>query len=231
MGTEPDELKSEVEDTRARLAHNVDRLADRAAPGRIARRKADAAQGRLTGLKERVMGSADRTSGGQTPGGQAGEKAQDLAQNASEAAGQAGDAARRTAGQVGQSVKEAPDQLTRQTQGSPLAAGLIAFGAGMLAAALLPVSEAEERAGAQLRDHSDSMIQPAKQAGQEAAQELKEGMRQPAMEAAESVKSTAQEAAEDTKQQAQDSGREAASGLREVGQEAAQEARDQADRR
>ncbi|MEU1211582.1 DUF3618 domain-containing protein [Streptomyces sp. NPDC005791] len=226
MGTEPDELRTEVEDTRARLAHDVDRLADKVTPGKVARRKADATQHRLTSLKERVMGATDHT-----PGPRSGQKAHDLAESAGDAAGQARDTVRDTADQVGQSVREAPGEVTRQTQGSPLAAGLIAFGAGMLAAALLPASEAEERVGAQLREHSDELLQPARQTAQEAAEELKEGMRQPATEAVESVKSTAQDAAEATKQQAQDSGQEAATGLREVGREAAREARDQTGRR
>ncbi|WP_299531797.1 DUF3618 domain-containing protein [uncultured Streptomyces sp.] len=223
MGTEPDELKAEVEGTRARLAHDVDRLADKVAPGKVARRKAGAAQHRLTGLKERVMGVTDGT-----PTARAGQKAQDLAGSAGDAAGQAGDAARQTADQVGQAVREAPAQLTRQTQGSPLAAGVIAFGAGMLAAALLPASEAEERAGAKLREHSDELLGPARQTAQDAAQEIKEGMREPATDAVESVKSTAQEAARATGRQVQDSGRDAASGLRDVGRDAVQETRDQA---
>ncbi|MFH9613500.1 DUF3618 domain-containing protein [Streptomyces pratensis] len=223
MGTDPDTLKTEVEDTRARLAHDVDRLADKAAPAKVARRKADAAQHRLTGLKERVMGSADRT-----PGAEAGRKAQNVAQSAGDAAGQAQDVVRETAGRAGQSVRDAPDQVVRQTQGSPLAAGVIAFGAGMLAAALLPASAAEERIGSQLREHSDELLQPAKETAQDVAQDLKEGMRQPATEAVESVKSTAQDAAEATKQQAQTSGFEAATGLREVGKDAARQTRDRA---
>lgn len=222
MGTEPDELKTEVEDSRARLAHDVDRLADKVTPGKVARRKAYATQHRLAGLKERVMGSD-----GRTPGAQTGQKMHDLAESAGDVAGQAGDTVRHTADQVGQSVRQAPGQVSRQTQGSPLAAGVIAFGAGMLAAALLPASEAEERVGAKLREHSDELLQPARQTAQEAAQDLKEGMRQPAMDAVESVKSTAKDAAEATKQQVQDSGQEAATGLREVGRDAAREAREQ----
>ena len=226
MGTNPEELKHEVDDTRARLAHNVDRLADKAAPRKVARRKAGHAQHRLTVLKERVMGSADQTTGAPPQ-----QKAQDLARSARSTAAEAGDSVRRTADQVGQSVHEAPEQVARRTQGNPLAAGIIAFGAGMLAATLLPVSDAEERAGSQLREHSDELLGPARQTAQEAAQDLKEGMRRPATEALESVKSTAREAAEATKQQAQDSGQEAATGLRQVGQDAAQQARDQAGRR
>ena len=168
------------------------------------------------------MGSADHTTGAPPQ-----QKARDLARSARSTAAEAGDSVRRTAGQVGQSVQEAPEQVTRRTQGNPLAAGIIAFGAGMLAATLLPVSDAEERAGSQLREHSGELLGPARQT----AQDLKEGMRGPATEALESVKSTAREAAEATRQQAQDSGQEAATGLRQVGQDAARQARDQAGRR
>lgn len=223
MGTEPDELKKEVDDTRARLARNVDRLADRATPKKIARRKADAAQHRLAGVKERVMGVAG------TAGEQTGQKAHGLAESAEGGVSDAGDAVRRTADQVGQNVRAAPDRVTSQTTGSPLAAGVIAFGTGMLAAALLPASPAEERLGSRLREHSDELLQPAKETARGAAQEIGEGLRGPAAEAVESVKGTARDAAVATKQQAQDSGQEATSGLREVGRNTAEEARDRTD--
>ncbi|SCE16300.1 DUF3618 domain-containing protein [Streptomyces sp. OspMP-M43] len=207
MGTQPDELKSDVENTRARLAHNVDRLADKAAPGKVARRKAEATQRRITRVKERVMGAASDT----TASGKHG---------ITDAAEQAGDAARHTADQVGQTVRQAPDRVTRQTQGSPMAAGIIAFGAGMLAAALLPTTSAEERVGAQLREYSDELLEPVKQT----AQDVKKEMRGPATEAVEAVKSTAQDAAQTTRQKAQDAGQETGTGLREVGQDAARQA-------
>ncbi|MFH9611139.1 DUF3618 domain-containing protein [Streptomyces sp. NPDC017448] len=208
MGTQPDELKSEVEDVRAHLTRNVDRLADKVSPGKAARRKADATQRRITRVKERVMGAAsDTTTSGR--------------QGVADTAEQAGDAVRHTADQVGRSVRRAPDRITSQTQGSPVAAGLIAFGAGMLAAALLPATDAEERVGARLRDHSDELLEPVKQT----AQDIKEEMREPAAEAVDAVKTTAQDAAQTTGQKAQDAGQEAGAGLREVGQDAARQAR------
>ncbi|MGX1886783.1 IS3 family transposase [Streptomyces sp. NPDC055287] len=93
---------------------------------------------------------------------------------------------------------KAPSQVKRQTQDSPLGAGLIAFGAGMLTAALLPTTEAEERAGQKLREHSDELLEPVKQTVVEAAQEVKEETREPAAQAVEAVKGTAEEAAEAT---------------------------------
>jgi len=107
-------------------------------------------------------------------------------------------------------------RVTQQTQGSPVAAGIIAFGAGMLAAALLPTTGAEERVGAQLREHSDELLEPVKHTAQDVAQEVKEEMRGPAREAVEAVKNTAQNAARTTKQKAQEAGQETGTGLREV---------------
>ncbi|MFE8911099.1 DUF3618 domain-containing protein [Streptomyces globisporus] len=211
MGTQPDELKSDVEHTRAHLAHNVDRLADKVTPGKVARRKAAATQQRITRVKERVMGTASDTTAAGT-------------QSVADTAQQAGEVAKNTADQVGRSVRQAPDHITQQTQGSPVAAGIIAFGAGMLAAALLPTTDAEERVGAHLRDHSDELLEPVKQTAQGIAQDVKEEMREPAVEAVEAVKSSAQDAVQTTKQKAQDAGQETGTGLREVGQEAAREA-------
>lgn len=87
MGTQPDELKSDVEDTRAHLAHNVDRLADKVTPGKVARRKADNTQRRITRVKERVMGAASDTTASGT-------------QSVADTAGQAGEAVKHTADQV-----------------------------------------------------------------------------------------------------------------------------------
>ncbi|GAA3019398.1 DUF3618 domain-containing protein [Streptomyces fulvorobeus] len=220
MGAQPDELKTEAEYTRAHLAHNVDRLADKVTPSKVARRKADAAQHRLTGLKERVMGAAndtrDSTSG----------HLHGIAESTSETAGQAGATVRQTAEQVGASVRATPGQVAQRTQGSPLAAGVIAFGAGMLAAALFPATKAEERLGSRIGEHSDELLQPLKQS----AQDIKEEMRQPAAEAAESLKEAARDAVDATAQQARESGQDAAAGLRQTGQEAAQEARDRTGR-
>jgi hypothetical protein len=45
--------------------------------------------------------------------------------------------------EVTTTVREAPEAVARTTQGNPVAAGLIAFGAGLLAASLLPETDAE----------------------------------------------------------------------------------------
>ncbi|UYQ60257.1 DUF3618 domain-containing protein [Streptomyces peucetius] len=223
MGTQPDELRSEVEHTRAHLARNVDLLADRMAPRRIARRKADSAQHRLRGIKEHVMGSAKESRSGlsstahsvaDTAGqgaDQVGEKAKATAGRARATAGKAKD----TAGHLGSTAQQAPARMKERTQGSPLAAGVMAFGAGMLAAAFLPPSKAEERVGEQLREHSGELLEPVKQG----AHEVQEGLRGPAGEAVEAVKSAAQDAARTTRDETRSAGQDTAQGLREVGRD------------
>ncbi|MEU3723941.1 DUF3618 domain-containing protein [Streptomyces sp. NPDC031705] len=213
MGTTPDELRTDVEYRRAHLARNVDLLADRITPRNVARRKVGAVRERVSGVKERVMGTAH-----------------DAAQGTSGGLRQATDTVTETAKEIGggvqETVQQAPAQIKRQTQGSPLAAGLMAFGAGMLAAALLPTTEAEERAGQQLRDHSDQLLEPVKQTAVEAVQEVRDELREPVAEAVDSVKGTAQEAVTTTTEHAQSAGQETAAGLRQVGQDTAAEVRD-----
>ncbi|MBT2467472.1 DUF3618 domain-containing protein [Streptomyces sp. ISL-66] len=213
MGTTPDELRNDVEYRRAHLARKVDLLADRMAPRKVARRKVSSMRHQVSGVKERVMGTA-----------------QDAAHGTAGSLGQATDSIAETAKEAGSSVQEAvqqaPSQIKRQTQGSPLAAGLIAFGAGMLASALLPTTEVEERAGQQLREHSEELLEPVKQTALHAAQEVREELREPAAQAVESVKSTAREAVATTTDHAQSAGEETAEELRQVGRNTAEEVRD-----
>ncbi|MEU4358279.1 DUF3618 domain-containing protein [Streptomyces virginiae] len=212
MGTTPDELRRDMEYRRAHLSRNVDRLADRMTPRRMARRKVDSMRDHVSGVRERVMGTA-----------------QDAAHGTSASLHQAADSVTGTAKEIGgdvqQAVQQAPVRMKRQTQGSPLAAGLMAFGAGMLAAALLPTTEVEEQAGRQLREHSDELLEPVKETALHAAQEVRDELKEPVEGAVGSVKDTAQEAAATTAGHAQSAGRETADELREVGRETAAEIR------
>ncbi|MEU3460466.1 DUF3618 domain-containing protein [Streptomyces sp. NPDC006733] len=201
MDTSPDDLKDTTDATRAHLARSVDQLADKVQPGRIVRRRADALQRRLSGVKERVMGTA------------------------SEVSARSGGAAQGISEQIGQ----APQQVREQTRGNPLAAGLIAFGAGMLAGTLLPATTAEQRAGRQLREHAGELVDPVRNAAAESAEAVRSEMREPVQQAVGSVKGAAQDALEATREQGIRSGREGAEELRETGQQTAQQARRRTD--
>jgi gas vesicle protein len=195
--SDPDVIRRQIEDTRRELSYDVDALNEKVNPARVVDRRVSAAKGRMTNLKEKVMGSAhDTTSSAQ---GMASNAAGSVQNAASSAAGTVQDAASSAVG----AVQEAPDMAIRQTQGNPLAAGLIAFGVGWLVSSLLPASEKEKQLAQQaesaVREHKDALLEPAKQAAQEIGDQLKPA----AQEAVESVKSTAQDAAATVKDEGQ----------------------------
>ena len=208
--SDADMIRRQIEDTRRELSYDVDALNEKVNPARVVDRRVTAAKGRLTSVKERVMGSAhDTTSSAQ---GMASNAAGSVQGAASSAAGSVQDAASTAA----DAVQQAPQQIVRQTQGNPMAAGLIAFGVGWLVSSLLPASEKEKQLAQQaesaVREHKDTLLEPAKQAAQEIGEQLKPA----AQDAVESVKATAQDAAstvteqgksaaEDVKGQAKDS--------------------------
>lgn len=185
--SDPDRVRREIEETRAELAYDVNRLADRTSPARVARRNWDRLGSRVSSIKETVMGAP--RSGGHAAADKArhaGQKVQDATQSAAE------------------TVREAPDMVARQTRGNPLAVGLIAFGAGLLAATLLPETDAERRAGQQLAEHADALVEPVR----ESAGQIKEEVAGSARQSATEVKEAARDAAQSTAQSAKESAQE-----------------------
>jgi gas vesicle protein len=195
--SDPEVIRRQIEDTRRELSYDVDALNEKVNPARVVDRRVMAAKGRLSSVKERVMGSAHDTT----------SSAQGMASNAAgsvqNAASSAADTVQGAASSMAGAVQQAPDTVVRQTQGNPLAAGLIAFGVGWLVSSLLPASEKErqlaQQAESAVREHKDTLLEPAKQAAQEIGDQLKPA----AQDAVESVKSTAQDAAATVKDEGQ----------------------------
>jgi hypothetical protein len=187
--SDPDVIRRQIEDTRRELSYDVDALNEKVNPARVVDRRVTAAKGRVTSLKDKVMGSAQDTT----------SSAHGMASNAAGsvqgAASSAADSVQNAASTAVGAVQQAPDAVVRQTQGNPLAAGLIAFGVGWLVSSLLPASEKEKQLAQQaetaVKEHKDTLLEPAKQAAQEIGDQLKPA----AQQAVESVKSTAQDAA------------------------------------
>jgi hypothetical protein len=92
-------------------------------------------------------------------------------------------------------VSNAPAQVKDKARGNPLAAGLIAFGAGLLISGLIPSSQREQQAVSTLQDKAE----PLKEKATEAAKDVASNLREPAQEAAQSVKQTAAEGVESVK--------------------------------
>ncbi|MBP2217759.1 DUF3618 domain-containing protein [Arthrobacter sp. CAN_C5] len=167
MNQTPEQIRADIERTRRELGTDVDAVADKVSPASIAQRQGDKVRNAVGGLKTSVMGSADQTSAG----------------------------TRSAANNVSGAVQDAPQQLTRKTQGNPLAAGLIAFGAGMLISSLIPASEKEKEAAAALKEKAEPLTSSVTDAAKAVAEDLKE----PAQQAMDSVKETATNSANTVK--------------------------------
>ena len=201
--SDPEQIRREIERTQAALSQDVDALTDKVTPGKIVERRVDRARDAATKLKEKVMGSDPHGSGGYGGGGvrsAASQTADRVSGTASSAASSVQDAAASAAGTVqdvastaADAVQQAPQAIRRQTRGNPLAAGLIAFGAGWLVSSLLPASRREQELGDQAKQVAQEKVQPVLQ---QVAGEVGDNLREPAQQAAESVKATAQDAKE-----------------------------------
>lgn len=93
-------------------------------------------------------------------------------------------------GDAGAVIGDAPTRAKAKTQGNPLAAGLIAFGAGLLVSSLIPASEKEREAADALKTAAEPLTAELT----EAAKHVAEGLKEPAQEAMENVKATAADA-------------------------------------
>jgi hypothetical protein len=121
---------------------------------------------------------------------------------ASRAAGTAQDTAATAAGAVrdaastaAERLQQTPQVIRQQARGNPLAAGLIAFGAGWLISSLLPASRREQELADQAKQQATQVAQDKVQpVAQQVTGEVRENLREPAQQAVESVKSTAQDA-------------------------------------
>jgi ElaB/YqjD/DUF883 family membrane-anchored ribosome-binding protein len=224
VGTTPDEIRNEIEHTRADLGVDVDRIVDRTSPKRVVRRRAERARAAVRGARERIMGLPDSrwqetdASGGVTGtardavrnatgtvrerGEQAARTARQGKEQVMETAEQAVDTARHGARQAADAVEAAPEMARERTRGNPLGAGVVAFGLGLVAASLIPSAPAERAVGRRVREHADEVTEPLKQVAAETGKT--------ARDAAQKVGDAAADAARTTGQQAREQGEDVA---------------------
>ena len=186
MGKSASEVRADIEDTRREMSDTIDAIADRTSPRRMVERRRRAMAEGWRSMRYRVMGGAESATGA------AGERARGISASA-----------RDTAGSVADTARQVPDTVITQTQGNPMAVGLVAFGAGLLAATLIPPSEPEQRLAGTLRDQAQPLQDELKSAGQQVVEDVKSS----AQQGAEQVKQRASDAAgtvqEDVKTSAQ----------------------------
>src|SRR5690349_6603586 len=171
MSTDPDQIRRDIERTREELRSDVDALTDKVSPRRVVAQRVDQVRGAWQNMTDKVMGSTS----------QAGSTVVDSVSSAASA--------------VGDAAGTAQEKVRRQTQGSPLAVGLIAFGAGVVISSLLPPSRAEQQVAGQVKEKLSEQSEAIKERVTEAATEMKGNLSEPAKEAMDSVKSAATDAA------------------------------------
>ena len=200
MSENPHVIRADIEATRAPLGTNVDAVADKVTPSNIVHRQTDKVRGAVTGVKEKIMGAADTatTTIHDTTTTGAGHTTNAL-HNAGDSLHDAKDTVSAKLTDAGQAVSHTPDQVKAKTQGNPLAAGLIAFGAGLLVSSLIPPSQKEREAADQLK----TAAQPLATQVTDAAKTVVEDLKEPAQQAMDNVKATATDAAEHVKTEGQ----------------------------
>ncbi len=196
--TGPDQIRRDIERTRAELSNNVDALTDKVSPGRVVGRRIDRARGVLRTAKEKTMGSVDDAGGAVHRAGSS-----------------VGDHVSSAASSVGDAAGAAPGALRDRAKGSPLATGLVAFGIGVVVSALLPPSQREKELAGQVKDTLSEHADGIRQEVSGMAAEGRDNLSGPASEAVDSVKSTAGDSASTVR----DEGRSAVYDVRDQARE------------
>jgi hypothetical protein len=191
---DPDEIRADIERTRAALSNDVDELAETVKPKNVAQRQVDKVKEAASNVKERVMGSDDDYSGSTVGTGASGASAKDAVADKAYAAR---DAVSERASEARGAASRAPMAVKQKAQGNPLAAGVIAFGLGMLVSSLIPSTEKERQVVSQLQEN----LEPVKEKASEVARDLGESLKPAAQEAAQSVRMAATEGAANVKQE------------------------------
>jgi gas vesicle protein len=180
MSTNPEEIRRDIERTRAELSENVNALGDSAKPSNIVREQVDQVKEGVHSFKERIFGS-DTNPYDHGAVGAVEDKAGTLVEDAKE------------------TVADAPRQVKASTRGNPLAAGLIAAGLGALIGGLIPASRMEKERAEQLKVAAEPVVEEIKQM----ATEAKDNLQPLAEEVAGNLKEVAQDATEHVKADAQ----------------------------
>ena len=155
-------VRSEIDDTREHLGQTVDAIGDRMIPGRIIERRKESTTKSLRDLRDRVMGTAQHTR----------------------------DQVADSAGSTVDHVRDAPGSVAHRTEGSPLAAGAVAFTLGVLAAAVWRPTETERRAVEKVADSAPEITSTVTEMGRELAGSVKDE----ALGAADEIKTSVAEA-------------------------------------
>jgi ElaB/YqjD/DUF883 family membrane-anchored ribosome-binding protein len=211
MADRTDALREDIERQRQSIGYTVDQIQNRVSPGRITARGRYRVRRWLIDTKDQVMGNDQSEYPWERWSRDVSQKAGDMSERAADAVTEAkdtlsekvGDMSDRAADAVAgakDSLAEAPTKLRQKTEGNPLAVGLIAFGGGMLAGALLPESRVEGRA---VRRVEPALAGAASEAGH-IARDIADDVKESTGASVEQVKEKASAAAGNVKEEARE---------------------------
>ncbi|MGV2950779.1 DUF3618 domain-containing protein [Glutamicibacter sp. AGC46] len=170
MSKNSEELRADIAQTRGDMQQDVDAIADKVSPSHIAHRQSEKVKDSFRKVKDSVMGTGESTT----------NQLHHYGEDAAEA------------------VRDAPHRVAEQTKGNPLAAGIIAFGAGLLASSLLPGTQKEAELVQRVKDKAEPLAEEAK----DTAKQIADDLREPARQAAEDLRDSAQESVQTVKSEA-----------------------------
>jgi hypothetical protein len=227
MTSDPSVIRAQIEETRANLSDDVDALTEQATPANIAHRQVTKAKRAGSRLLDRILGTAEDVRDA------AADKAHELAGDVRGATEEVTE----RASQWGHGVADLPNQAGRQAQGNPLAAGVVAFGIGLLIAAAFPASRKEQELAQAVKEQAQPLTDQVATAAREVADNLAapakeavESLRESAGEAVATVQEEGSAAVRDVQGVASDSATEVADAARESAEEVKDEARKAAGR-
>lgn len=146
MNNNPEQIKAEIEATRAHLSRGVNALSEAVNPANVVRRQGDKVRSAVSGAKDTIMGTASQTQWAST--------------DALESAGEA--------------ISSAPQRARQSARGNPLAVGLVALGTGWLVSSLLPATRVERQAAVAVKEKAEPLVQEISDIARETAQNLQE---------------------------------------------------------
>lgn len=189
---ELEQAQADIARSRAELAATADDLQDRLSPRRAADRQKARVRNRLGAVRESVMGLPTQA-----------------AHQVKSASGQLAD----STGGAGEQLTQLPTTARTKARGNPIAAGVVAFGAGFLLGSIGPATSTEREAAESLT----SNLGPVREHVQSSATEFASGMKESAQGAAQRLQETGTQVAHDVAEQ----GRDAARDVAETGKSAA----------
>jgi ElaB/YqjD/DUF883 family membrane-anchored ribosome-binding protein len=206
-----DELRDDIERRRREIGGTVDELQNRVSPRRVMARGRYRARRWVIDTRDRIMGNEDPYYPWQERESEGSErKEESMKDRVSEIAAEVTDRASHAASEAKEAVTRAPQMVRQQARGNPMAAGLIAFGGGLLLGSFLPETSTEHDIARRMEPAVSGAMSEAREVGRDVIEDVKEDaedameqVKDKASEAGQHLKDDTKEAAERTRERAQ----------------------------